>query len=777
MLFRVISLALIACTGLAAGQSFQWQETRAQIRDAHIDAAAGRIYAAAYDRDEIWVYDLATLERIQRIEAGEGPVALAAAGNVLACANRNSGTVTLIQLPQLSVVGSVATGAGAIDIAALPDGRFAVANSFEDSVSLVSPATQTAVSLSAAPLVPIGVAADGEYLAILGRVEPVVSIYTAPGYALAGTVKLAGTPLQAAPLGNGLFAVRTADKIYVIDAARRTVDQERPLATTAMETADGRVYAVDASAVQVLDTNLAPLDTLALSQPASGFAAAGNVQIALAPKLQGWQVRTIGGAPVIAAAPAPTPEPEAAPVVAEAETIAEEMTPAPAAEPRIAEAEPIEAEETAVPATQMEEPVEAEPVVVAYAPEESPAPEVSATPVEPPAAPPAPVAPEVAAQEPAPAPVAEAATPATAAPEGRKQTIYTEGSLPRPEIRAPSAASRRPSPLPVAGPPEKSVSDMLRGNVGFDALENALQAPDWTQPLRDIEADTARGTLDTDVTVWEGNVHLRLENTFFQADRFQHTRSTGEMVATGNVRITQGETIVTADQITYKVPVTQAGQAPPVLEPTEDTQLRAKASLGRGSLEAYNIRVVEPFREFQAEYVNLDLASSVGEMRGAEGTAGVYYVYAEHVNILGPESFDAANAWITTCASPSPPYRINVKNLEVRDGDLVSGQQARLQLGKFKTPIFVPFLKGKGEKGWSFDFDSGREAELGFFLNAGAQYSVTPDVSIGPRIFATEDEGVGLGGDLEYDFMENPASRLYRTKGDAHGIYTTEERG
>jgi lipopolysaccharide assembly outer membrane protein LptD (OstA) len=774
MLFRVISLVLLAAAWVAAADSFQWQDTHAQFRDVCIDSAAGKIYVAAYDHDEIWVHDSATLDRIERIKTGEGPVALALspANKVLACANRNSGTVTLLQLPSGALLGEVATGAGPVDVAALADGRFAVANSFADSVSLVNTGTASAINLAGAPIVPIGAAADTQYLALIGRADSAIQFYAAPDYATAGAVKISGTPLETVALGDGRFAVRTASSIVVVDAGTRAVAAEGPLAVDALHGEAGLLYAVQGSSVSVLLPDLSLRESISLAESATSFAAGGNVQVALTPKRSGWQVSRDGiAAPATRTAAAVEPAPEAIPAPDLEPAPAPALTPAPGPEsmPAVAEAETIDEDSGIAQDVTPEKALatDAEPTVqppanVGYMDIAAPAADAAEAPE--------PEMEVAAAEEPAADTAEQADKP--------KPTVYTEGQLPRPEIRAPSSSDRRPSPVPLGGPPEASIGDMLSGEVGFDALESALQAPDWTQPLRDIEADTARGSLDTDVTVWEGNVRLRLENTFFQADRFQHTRSTGEMVATGNVRILQGETIVTADQITYRVPAGAiAADSPPALiEATLDEQTRAKTTLGRGTLVAYNIRVVEPFREFQAEYVQIDLAASTGEMRRAEGTAGVYYVFAEHVVILGPQSFDATGAWLTTCASPAPPYRINIKNLEVRDGEMVSGQQARLQLGKFKTPIFIPFMTG-GEKQWSFDFDSGREAELGFFLNTGAQYQVTPDVSIGPRLFATEDEGVGFGGDLEYDFMENPASRMFRTRGEAHGIYTTEDRG
>ena len=80
----MIALASVLATGPAFAQAPVPLKDRAQFRDAVIDAGSGRAYVAAYDRNAIWVIDLATGAKIAEVAVGKGPAALAQDGWVLA---------------------------------------------------------------------------------------------------------------------------------------------------------------------------------------------------------------------------------------------------------------------------------------------------------------------------------------------------------------------------------------------------------------------------------------------------------------------------------------------------------------------------------------------------------------------------------------------------------------------------------------------------------------------------------------------------------------------
>ena len=66
---------------------------------------------------------------------------------------------------------------------------------------------------------------------------------------------------------------------------------------------------------------------------------------------------------------------------------------------------------------------------------------------------------------------------------------------------------------------------------------------------------------------------------------------------------------------------------------------------------------------------------------------------------------------------------------------------------------------------------------MGYYINVGQQFAITPDFRLGYRLFPTTKEGVGFGFDGSYDYMDTPASPLFRSTGEFHALYTTQDRG
>ncbi len=353
--------------------------------------------------------------------------------------------------------------------------------------------------------------------------------------------------------------------------------------------------------------------------------------------------------------------------------------------------------------------------------------------------------------------------------------VYRQQPLHTGAIRAPRLG--RPSANPLENDSKRSIRDAVTRPVEFGEQGLGFKPPDWTEPLRDIEADFVKSDLISGETVLKDNVRLRLGEMHFSADEFRYQESAGNYQAAGNVLVEQHESRITAGKITYMAPAPEVVERTFILEPGFTEQQFAKKRLSMGRLLAEQLHVTEPTRELYADYVDYDFASQKGELRNARGLAAVFFYEAEHVRILGPDDAILDNLWITTCAKDPPHYRVRVKQLTIKGGEAVSAKGARLQIGKLKTPVLVPFWKGGSEQPWTLDFDSGRRAEIGYFANVGAQFEVNPRVSVGPRIMPTQKQGIGLGGDLYYNYMNDPASYLYRTQGEAHVLYTTKDRG
>ncbi len=729
-------------------------EAGSPVNDAVFDSEGVHLYLAVADRDEVWKVDAATGRVRATASAGRGPSALALSrnGRWLACVNRLSGDVTLFDADALTAVATVPCGEAPSDAAALPGGGFIVSNSFSDSATLIDPEHPENPVVLEVPGVPNAVAAAKDYVAVAGRVPPALHLF-APGARTSVDVPLPGTPVAVAALADNRFAVATQRALVVIDAETRAVEASRPLVAEDIAAAGGSVYALTKDAVIRLDVSLADLYTLRLAGPGQALAVSDESVAVASPQEGMWQA-FVADRPKTAAIEA-------------------------AEEPLGPVAAPLDPELTLeAPATAAEEPVELEPI-----------PEPIELEIEP--ATPAPEAPS----KPVARPSGRVLTPATApeapAPEveetaeGEPEEVLPPGDVFRRmplglgETRAPRA-SGRPSAIPIPDFSEPSFGDALRRQAGLGPQEGGFEAPVSFEFLENLEAageltivPGEGGPQEIEAT---DNVRLSLDNMDFAADYFYYSAVAGRFETRGEVKLTQDLSTLDADSLTYELPaVEDLAREYPAATPEELERMRL--SLGR--LHAVDLKIHEPGRDFEAGSLDYDLATDTGEVVDFRGRAGIYYFGGQRVRVLGPASAEGEDVWITTCDLDPPHYRIRINRAVLQDGNVVVGKNARLQLGRADTPVYWPRWAHStaGDRSFDFDFDSGHSADIGYYVNVGQQFAVNPDVSAGFRFFPTSKEGVGFGLETDYDFMESPDSRLFRSKGEARSLYTTEDRG
>lgn len=383
--------------------------------------------------------------------------------------------------------------------------------------------------------------------------------------------------------------------------------------------------------------------------------------------------------------------------------------------------------------------------------------------------------PKPAAKQQSGAAAAQAESPGEKTPAPPK---YRQMPLISPDVRAPRPRVRPPA-SPIIGIKQRSFEEAVSQELGFSPQES-FQAPDWTQPLRDIRADIWESGMTQQEMSLRGHVRLKLDTLEFSADRFLYREAAGEMQAIGNVRIRQENSLLSADEIDYHIPTEAEMPHPLVLEPHMTDQERARIRLSSGTVTAKMLDMVQPTQELVADDLKYNLAESTGEITHAHGRAGIYYFGGEKLRILGPASIDGKDMWVTTCNLDPPHYRIRLSEASIREGKAVFAKDARLQLGGWETPLWWPRwgykAAGRGAP-LNFDFDSGHRANIGYFVNIGQQFQVSRDVSLGLRLFPTTKEGTGFGFDSYYDFMSTPSSPLFLSKGYLNSLYTTEERG
>jgi YVTN family beta-propeller protein len=727
---RVLSivLALLQVVTSVGATPFVLDASRAQFRAAALKGDGSRVFLAAYDRDAVWVFDAATREKIAEIVVGDGPAALAlsADGKHLLCANRLGNSVSIIDSSTNAVLRTDNVGDAPSAAVALSDGRFAVVSTFADTVTLVdpaSPANQRAIDVPG--LVPTGIAASADYVGVIGRGAPgalLIAIAT-PGEPV--VANFAGTPSAITGLTDGAFAVATDQGTVRIDASGTTLASSTA-AYAALSFSGGALYGLTGSAVVELDAKLDAVGQSTLAEPADLLAYGGGRLVALAPAAKRWQLSgPLEGEMVVAqAAPAAAPMPETTPEAVE-EAAAPEEASAPSTE------EPTPAPSESAPAAPVSE-----------------APAIETTPK---------------------VQVAEAEEPVD---QNRRRDRLPWSTAPNVD------PGMRPSASPLQRIDKSTVENALIQPTEFGSVEGGFQPPDWREPFKDIKADTMRQELGSDRTTMSGNVNMNMGEMHFRSDEFTYSKEAGQVEASGNVSLDQQSSRLRAGSFSYYLPEQDPAAPAPIFTTSEDEQNFAQQRLAVGHLKAQQVLIEEPTRQLTADDIDFDFGASKGVLQNVRGRGGILYYKADKITITGPETAEADEVWVTTCDHDPPHYRIAHKHAEFRNGTIVEGTHGRLQVGKYNTPLWIPKWKRSPEgSGWNIDFDSGRRAELGPYLNVGLLFDINPDMQLGPRIFATSNEGIGFGGDTYYDFMESPASPLYRSKGEAHGFYTTKERG
>ncbi|MCL4692446.1 MAG: hypothetical protein KJ060_08040, partial [Candidatus Hydrogenedentes bacterium] len=481
---------LIGSLGVNAQTPFEKHDADAVLRDAVVDQATGTLYATAYDFDEVWKIALATGARVGTVAVENGPteLALSSDGKTLACVNRIAGSVSLIRAEDLSVTATVPCPGSADAVSALPGGGFAVANSFNDSITLIDPNDpQSPTILEGVSSVPSSVAASDRFLAVTTRTPAQLLIYEGGSRTPTKTFQVPDSPFSVIALNDDRFLVAARSGVAVFDAAASLEVARRDVAVFDAATGGNYIYVLTEGAIESCDMSLNAVGSQSVSATARTLVAGDGLVIAMSPKDRAWYSSgTVNASAMAVAAAAPAaPEvetPQPAPVVEEPQTQPVEEAPAPSPmteSPEVQPVEPVQEEEEAP------EVVETAPVTTpAPEPEmkreSAPAPEVTSTPE------PAPQT--VPAEEPeaaqAPAPMAKSDQPRKSRIRRAEPVASAEASTDEPE------APRRPAASPLeGGPKEPTVADAITEGLDLGSSEGGFQPPDWTQPFRDIQGE------------------------------------------------------------------------------------------------------------------------------------------------------------------------------------------------------------------------------------------------------------------------------------------------
>lgn len=808
----VLLTVLLHTVSASAQDPFYRHPSDATLRDIVVDGSNAVVFVAAYDREEIWKLNTAG-DPISTAPTGTGPVSLAlsADGRLIACVNKLSASVMIFDAQTMAPKGTFACGEGASAITSAGNTVFAVANGLADTITMVDVESGNTTLIEDTGHVPNGVAFSDSLLAVTTRMPAALILLDVSegfGRVPRRIVELPATPAGVAAETGGRFIVATESALLRVDGrSGRILDRSDAVASD-VAVSGGRIVALSGDMLVELDAALNTVERTPVGVLATRVDCAGELVAVVAPAQGAWLLKG-GPAAVAQAQPAPkeltplepvapepavlaTPEP---PPGEPAPAIPEPPTPLPAPSPEQAPEE--------VPATGAPEVVEAQPVREGKATESQPVPDETppvttvrgeeTEPAEPPRAsedsetttePEAPAEPEeTVSSAPRTSAGADAGDdiehPATSPYAQRPRTIATFGT------GAPQFTREAPEQTPLSGSWSGSLSEAFTRGWDFANFKGAFETQDWSQPLefRGVKADRFKGTPGADGKLqrlsFQGSVSWDWADSAFRAQVLDADREAREiLIEEGHVE--RELSSLDADRLYYRYPSAYDEDIMPLIEAqnlTGQEQARRLYTLGYG--EADNIELVEPFRELRAKHAEYDFATKTGSATEVRGRLDVLYFGIDDLEMTGPGRVLAHDAWVTTCPGDPPVFRLRLKEMEILEDNVVVGRKGRLQIGKVMTPIYWPkwtFRPGL-DKLIDIDFDSGRAAELGYYLNYGQRFALSRNADLGFRFIPTEKEGVGLGLEGQYDYMTKPSSPLFRGKGEFRSLATTEERG
>jgi len=782
------------------------------LRDIAIDGSSGAVFVAAYAREEIWKLS-ATGEPIATAKTGSGPVALALSldGRLVACVNKLSASVMVFDAESLTLRKTFACGEGAAAVAAAGNSAFAIANSLADTVTVVELESGKTALLEDVGRVPNAVAFSDSVLAVAARQPAAITLLDLSTGLEAGprrVTKLPAAPLAVAAETGGRFVVATETALLRVDGHTGEVLASTALAASDVAVSGERIVALSGDFLVMLDPALDSLERIPIGAHATRVDSSGGLVGLVAPAEAAWLLK---GAPedwqkelpvqqeltplepatsesvqVLPAEPAPgepaaaTPEP-VSPVPVRSPGPLPEESPGPAL-PEVVEAEPARESKAGKSPSAPSEAASA----VAAQHEGQPAALQDATEQDEKAPHESKASPEPEEQS-SGTPEAQAADetaedlrqPGISPYAQRPRTIATFGT------GAPQFTREAPEGTPLAGAWSGSLSEAFTRGWDFANFKGAFELQDWNQPLefRGVKADRFKGTPGEDGKLqrmsFQGNVSWDWAESAFRAQLLEADQVTREILVQ-DAHVERELSSLDADRLYYRYPSQYDEAIMPLIESqslTTQEQARRLYTLGYG--EADNIELVEPFRELRAKHAQYNFAEKTGAATEVRGRFDVLHFGIDELEMLGPGHIQAHDAWITTCPGDPPIFRLRLKEMEILEDNAVVGRKARLQIGKVITPIYWPkwsFHPGR-DKLIDIDFESGRAAELGYYLNYGQRFALSRNADLGFRFIPTEKEGVGLGLEGQYDYMLKPSSPLFRGKGEFRSLATTEERG
>lgn len=209
-------------------------------------------------------------------------------------------------------------------------------------------------------------------------------------------------------------------------------------------------------------------------------------------------------------------------------------------------------------------------------------------------------------------------------------------------------------------------------------------------------------------------------------DYLDYDKTTGRMIARGNVVITQGDDKLEADRVHCNINTGDAYAIGNVVL-TRGTTVMRKTRLN------YNFKT----RKSDADEIEVD--------------AKPFFVQAKKAETAGGGSYILHDAVVTTCTNHHPHchYHIKAKKLEVAPGDYLKGRSGVWYFGKVPC-LYLPYWNKNLNEESGFHFQPGYKSKWGAFLLGAYRQPVTDWLRLEHKFDYRAERGSALGEDVEW---------------------------
>ncbi len=255
-------------------------------------------------------------------------------------------------------------------------------------------------------------------------------------------------------------------------------------------------------------------------------------------------------------------------------------------------------------------------------------------------------------------------------------------------------------------------SAILSLNLSFlGSLAHAQETKDQDNELIFYGADIISADVVTQEAILKGNVKILFDNYELSAKEARVSRKTLSFTAKDNVVITGNDTVIEADK------------------------------------------------------VEINYKTRVGEIVNARITSGQLLLQAEKVLKLSNEVFEAKNGSFTTCSTCPPGWRIKAKSIKTNINKYIDLKGSWLQIlntSILPIPRIVMPLNTRRKSGLLFPKFSTISKRLGAEISVPYFWAITPhsDLTFSPRLYINLDEPISAKTHFEYRHLLSSESRL-----------------